>query len=178
MPSRSTTGSARAATALCLGIAALTVLTGCGGPSGDGGDAKDRGTDRSTPPTAPTAPTAPTGTAPAGPTGAPAQEGSWAGLSSAGKPVSLTIRRGKALVIAEARVCQGTATAASGAVSLALKCNDGDTTRASGTARPAKGSNLVVTWYGGTRDTLVKAAESDIPAELPTALPDSLPAAG
>ncbi|MEU0272333.1 hypothetical protein [Streptomyces sp. NPDC006307] len=89
-----------------------------------------------------------------------------------GKAVNLTIKKGHAVVLAESRLCQGFAKdAGQGVVSLTVKCRDGGTERASGTAREAAGGKLVVTWDSGTTDTLTKATVGE---NVPTSLP-SLP---
>ncbi|MFF8291289.1 hypothetical protein ACF068_18950 [Streptomyces sp. NPDC016309] len=100
------------------------------------------------------------------PAGAGEADGSWVGLT-AGKPVSVTIKKGYALVLADAQVCQGTARPApatgapatpgtSGTVTLTLTCGTGYTARTEGSARTDAGK-VVVTWAGGVKDTLAKA---------------------
>jgi hypothetical protein len=75
-----------------------------------------------------------------------------------GKPVSVTVKKGHALVLAEAHVCQGTARGTA-PVTLTLTCDDGYTARTEGTASTERGK-LVVTWADGTRDTLTEATAS------------------
>ncbi|QGV79307.1 hypothetical protein [Streptomyces ficellus] len=141
------------------GLTALLVLAGCGGgPAGDGGrDATGAPAAGATagghPPASPAPSPTPTPSAP--PVTAGAVEGSWVGLTD-GRPVSLTVKKGHALVLADAHVCQGTARG-TGPVTLSLTCDDGYTTRTKGTAATTR-DTLVVTWSGGTKDTLAKAA--------------------
>ncbi|MEU7283025.1 hypothetical protein AB0A69_30230 [Streptomyces sp. NPDC045431] len=146
------------------GCAAALALTGCGG----GADTDDgRGKTDGRAATVPPSPAA----SPATPPPAPALEGAWLGVTD-GKAVNLTVKKGHVVVLAESRLCQGSARdAGPGAVSLTVKCRDGDTGRARGTAREAGGGKLVVTWESGTTDTLTKAPTGE---NVPTSLP-SLP---
>ncbi|RST12042.1 hypothetical protein EF905_23520 [Streptomyces sp. WAC05374] len=84
-----------------------------------------------------------------------------------GKPVSLTVGKGHALVLAEGHFCKGTARG-SDPMTLTLACDGGYTARTEGSARAegearAEGSarageaKLVVTWSGGAKDTLTAA---------------------
>ncbi|MER7111114.1 hypothetical protein [Streptomyces sp. NPDC000229] len=128
------------------GVTAVLALAGCGGgrdqrPSGGPGEA---GTPLSSPTPSPTASPVTSGEA----------EGSWVGLTD-GKPVSVTISKGHAVALADAHVCQGTARGTN-PVTLTLTCGDGYTARTEGSARTDKGK-LVVTWTGGTKDTLRRA---------------------
>ncbi|WP_344432006.1 hypothetical protein [Streptomyces lavendulocolor] len=146
------------------GAAVLLALAGCGG--GPGGDVP-RPAGGATPARAatPAAPPSPSSTsssstspyASAPPAAAGPADGSWVGLTG-GKPVSVTVKKGHALVLAEAHVCQGTARGTA-PVTLTLTCDDGYTTRTEGTASTERGK-LVVTWADGTKDTLTKATAS------------------
>ncbi|WP_336323397.1 hypothetical protein [Streptomyces lavendofoliae] len=139
------------------GAAAALALAGCGGgPDQRRGDDTAGGRPADGPPpspaAAPAASPSPSPSVPPATTGA--ADGSWVGLTG-GKPVSVTVKKGHALVLAEAHVCQGTARG-TGTVALTLTCDDGYTTRTEGSARTQKGA-LVVTWTGGIRDTLTRA---------------------
>nr|BAV57478.1 membrane protein [Streptomyces sp. SANK 60404] len=140
------------------GITAALALAGCGG----GRDQRlvdDRGKDTG-PVSSPTSGGArtpvssPTPSPAASPVTSGEAEGSWVGLTD-GKPVSVTIKKGHALVLAEAHVCQGTAHGTD-TVTLSLTCDDGYTARTEGSARADK-AKLAVTWAGGAKDTLTKA---------------------
>ncbi|WP_324615799.1 hypothetical protein [Streptomyces sp. NRRL S-118] len=160
------------------GLAAALALTGCGGGGSDdkGGDpGKDKGgPDTGGAATAGPSPGSGTdsGTGSGSGAGTPAEvEGAWLGRTD-GKAVNLTIKKGHAVVLADSRVCQGTAKGADGGkVVLALKCHDGSTDRASGSAETSDGRKIVVTWDSGKKDTLAK---SPLGEDLPTSLP-SLP---
>ncbi|MGA4865846.1 hypothetical protein ACPB9J_24725 [Streptomyces lavendulocolor] len=141
------------------GAAVLLALTGCGG----GAAPRPAGGATPSPAATPAAPPAPSSTssstspyASAPPAAGPA-DGSWVGLTG-GKPVSVTVKKGHALVLAEAHVCQGTARGTA-PVTLTLTCDDGYTARTEGTASTERGK-LVVTWADGTKDTLTKATAS------------------
>ncbi|MEU0658999.1 hypothetical protein [Streptomyces lavendulocolor] len=142
--------------------AVLLALTGCGG--GPGG-AAPRPAGGATPspaatPAAPPLPSSSSSTSPYAsvpPAAAGPADGSWVGLTG-GKPVSVTVKKGHALVLAEAHVCQGTARGTA-PVTLTLTCDDGYTARTKGTASTERGK-LVVTWADGTKDTLTKATAS------------------
>jgi hypothetical protein len=168
------------------GLAAALALTGCGGSGGDdkGGDP---GKDKAGRPTGGAATATPSpGADPdsgadsgadsgsglgSGASTPAAVEGAWLGMTD-GKAVNLTIKKGHAVVLADSRVCQGAAKGADGnKVVLALKCHDGSTDRASGSAETSDGRKIVVTWDSGKKDTLAK---SPLGEDLPTSLP-SLP---
>lgn len=170
------------------GLAAALALTGCGGGGADdkGGDP---GKDKAGRPTGGAATATPSpgadpdsgadsgadsGSGSGSDSGAStpaAVEGAWLGMTD-GKAVNLTIKKGHAVVLADSRVCQGAAKGADGnKVVLALKCHDGSTDRASGSAETSDGRKIVVTWDSGKKDTLAK---SPLGEDLPTSLP-SLP---
>ncbi|MFF8831712.1 hypothetical protein [Streptomyces sp. NPDC015131] len=130
--------TAATAAALCLALA------GCGG-----------GQVRPEADPTPTATRAPSPSASPAPPAAGAADGSWVGLTG-GRPVSLTVEKGHAAVLAEAHVCQGTTAQGTAVVTLDLTCDDGYTARTRGSARAEKGK-LVVTWAGGAKDTLTRA---------------------
>ncbi|MGN5635185.1 hypothetical protein [Streptomyces sp. AC154] len=86
--------------------------------------------------------------------GLKALEGAWAGQTD-GKAVVLSVAHGKAVVVADSHVCSGSAKGTD-KVQLALKCADGDTDRTAGTVESNDGKVLVVSWDGGTKDSLGK----------------------
>ncbi|ORT59052.1 hypothetical protein [Streptomyces sp. CB03238] len=139
----------RAGIVAAAGTAAVLALAGCGG-----GRDQQRGDDPGDGGKLVTSPTASPSASPSPAAGA-AFEGSWVGLTD-GKPVSLTIKKGHALVLAEAHVCQGTAQGTD-TVTLTLTCDDGYTARTKGSADADK-EKLVVSWSAGVKDTLTKAA--------------------
>ncbi|MEE1756753.1 hypothetical protein [Streptomyces sp. SP18CS02] len=153
------------------GLVTALALTGCGGDrSEDTGQEKDAGGASAAPAPAGSAGGPATGPGPAAGGGTLAEaEGSWTGVTD-GKPVSLTIKKGQALVIADAHVCRGQAKEAA-TVTLHLTCNDGDTDRTTGTVESSDASTLVVSWGTGRKDTLTKAAPAGIPSSLPSLPP-------
>ncbi|MGI5481496.1 hypothetical protein [Streptomyces lavendofoliae] len=139
------------------GAAAALALAGCGGDTGGTAGGRPAGGHPPSPAAAPAAAPSPSPSPSVPPATAGAADGSWVGLTD-GKPVSVTVKKGHALVLAEAHVCQGTARGTD-TVALTLTCDDGYTARTEGSARAQKGA-LVVTWRGGTRDTLTRAGTS------------------
>ncbi|MFE3328267.1 hypothetical protein [Streptomyces sp. NPDC059176] len=146
------------------GLAAVLALTGCSSDKGDGAG-KDKG--------ASAAPTAGGGEAGADAGRVRDIEGSWVG-TSASKPIALSVKSGKALLVVEQRVCNGELTEMDDKPMLALKCSDGNKDRAMGAIESNDGSTLVISWDGGTKDTLKKTE----PGALPPGLPTDLPTAG
>lgn len=142
----------RTGAVVATGLLTALALTGCGSdndkpdadkgsgstatPAPDGGDGSSTGGDA-----------APTG-------GLKALEGAWAGQTG-GKAVVLSVASGKAVVVADSHVCSGNAKGAD-KVTLQLKCADGDTDRTSGTVESNDGKTVVVSWDGGTKDSLGK----------------------
>ncbi|MFD4940999.1 hypothetical protein ACFWNT_00295 [Streptomyces sp. NPDC058409] len=96
---------------------------------------------------------------------AAALEGGWAGKTD-GKAVVLSVASGKAVLVTEQRACTGTVKDM-GKVMLALKCADGDTDRTMGSIVSNDGKTVVVSWDGGTKDTLAKTEPGAIPSGLP-----------
>ncbi|WP_405686759.1 hypothetical protein [Streptomyces sp. NBC_00057] len=96
---------------------------------------------------------------------AAALEGGWAGKTD-GKAVVLSVASGKAVLVTEQRACTGTVKDM-GKVMLALKCADGDTDRTIGSIVSNDGKTVVVSWDGGTKDTLAKTDPGAIPSGLP-----------
>ncbi|MEU2428939.1 hypothetical protein ABZ611_05350 [Streptomyces sp. NPDC007861] len=102
-------------------------------------------------------------------------EGTWAGLSDS-KVIALSVKDDQATLVAGQHVCNGTVQRA-GAVTLALKCADGDTERTSGTVDSNNGAKVVVSWATGPKDTLTKTEPGgftlDVPTQAPTTGPTS-----
>ncbi|MFE4328114.1 hypothetical protein ACFRQM_01355 [Streptomyces sp. NPDC056831] len=96
---------------------------------------------------------------------AAALEGGWAGKTD-GKTVVLSVASGKAVLVTEQRACTGTVKD-TGKVMLALKCADGDTDRTMGSIESNDGRTVVVSWEGGTKDTLAKTEPGAIPSGMP-----------
>ncbi|AXE78667.1 hypothetical protein [Streptomyces atratus] len=96
---------------------------------------------------------------------AAALEGGWAGKTD-GKAVVLSVASGKAVLVTEQRACTGTVKDR-GKVMLVLKCADGDTDRTTGSIESNDGKTVVVSWDGGTKDTLAKTEPGAIPSGLP-----------
>ncbi|MEE1797959.1 hypothetical protein ACIQVO_29730 [Streptomyces sp. NPDC101062] len=154
------------ATAAGLVVALSLALTGCGSDSGSGDAGKDTGA------------TAPSGDASGSGAGSGADaasvEGTWAGLTD-GKSVALAVSSGKVALVAAEHVCQGAVEDMSGEPMLTLKCGDGNTERTMGSIESNDGKTLVISWTGGTKDTLKKTAADSLPTGLPTDLPTGLP---
>ncbi|MET9803349.1 hypothetical protein [Streptomyces sp. NPDC006368] len=153
-----------------VGCLTALALAGCGGGgddnrSGGAGREKDKGG-------AVTATPSPATPEPAdGATAADDVEGAWLGITD-GKAVNLTIKKGHAVVLAESRLCQGSARSARpGRVTLGVKCQDGNTDRATGSAVTSDGRKIVVTWDSGKKDTLTKSPLSAVPSSLPSLPP-------
>ncbi|MEV0783502.1 hypothetical protein AB0I52_11105 [Streptomyces sp. NPDC050423] len=142
----------RTGAVVATGLLTALALTGCGGDGDKGGT--DKGSGSATPP-APVGSGSATGGGESASTGGlKALEGAWAGLSD-DKAVVLSVASGKAVVIADSHVCSGSAKG-SDKVTLELKCTDGDTGRTAGAVESNDGKTLVVSWDGGTKDTLGK----------------------
>ncbi|MEW1691897.1 hypothetical protein ACIQOF_35320 [Streptomyces sp. NPDC091265] len=145
----------RTGAVVATGLLTALALTGCGS-DGDKGSA-DKGSASGSAP-------APAGSDDSGSgagdgesgssAGLKALEGAWAGQTD-GKAVVLSVASGKAVVVADSHVCSGTAKGA-GKVTLELKCADGDTARTAGAVESNNGKTVVVSWDGGTKDTLGK----------------------
>ncbi|MFI7239773.1 hypothetical protein [Streptomyces cyaneofuscatus] len=105
-------------------------------------------------------------------TDAAALEGTWVGLTD-GKNVTVSITAGKVALVADQAVCQGDVKDM-GEVMLALKCTGGADDRTMGAIESNDGKKLVLSWDGGVKDTLTKAASGKLPTDLPS-LPSDLP---
>lgn len=142
---------ARSGALLATGLLAALALTGC---SSDGPDIDE---DRGSPHTDAPAPGGSEDSASGGSSAAgdlKALEGAWAGQTD-GKAVVLSVAAGKAVVVADAHVCTGSAKDM-GKPMLELTCADGDTARTMGTIESNDGKKVVVSWDAGTEDTLAK----------------------
>ncbi|MFE4173434.1 hypothetical protein ACFRR7_15510 [Streptomyces sp. NPDC056909] len=165
------------ATAGLVTALALT-LTGCGGDSG-GDSAKDKGGADAPSATADGSVSAPdpatdsSTDAGAGGDAASAVEGTWAGLTD-GKAVALSVKAGKAALVADSHVCQGSVEDM-GEPMLSLTCADGNTDRTMGSIESNDGKTLVVSWDKGKKDTLAKTDSGALPEGLPEDLPTDLP---
>nr|WP_203687023.1 hypothetical protein [Streptomyces sp. SID14515] len=111
-----------------------------------------------------------------GGTDAAALEGTWVGLTD-GKNVTVSVAARKVALVADQSVCQGDVKDMGGEPMLALKCTGGSTDRTMGAIDSVDGSKLVVSWDGGTKDTLTKADPGKLPSGMPSlpSIPD-LPA--
>ncbi|MEU9202387.1 hypothetical protein [Streptomyces sp. NPDC048332] len=163
----------RTGVVLATGLLTALALTGCGS------DGDKEGADRSSGSTATPAPAGSTGGDDSGSGaddatgGVKALEGAWAGQTD-GKAVVLSVASGKAVVVADSHVCSGTAKDTDKPV-LSLKCADGDTARTAGAVESNDGRTVVVTWDGGTKDTLAKTDADSLEGlpDLPTPDPRS-----
>ncbi|MFJ1593647.1 hypothetical protein ACIOD0_25875 [Kitasatospora albolonga] len=97
---------------------------------------------------------------------AAALEGTWVGLTD-GKNVTVSITARKVVVVAEQAVCHGDVKDM-GEVMLAVKCPGGAADRTMGAIESNDGKKLVVSWDGGTKDTLSKADPGNLPSGMPT----------
>lgn len=171
----------RTGAVVATGLLTALALTGCGGSSGSGsgsgGGSDQEGADKSS-----SATPAPSGSAgdesgsgsgsgsgaDSATGGLKALEGAWAGQTD-GKAVVLSVKSGKAVVVADSHVCSGTAKDM-GKPMLALTCADGDTGRTMGAIESNDGKTLVVSWEGGAKDTLAKTDADSLEGlpDLPT----------
>ncbi|WP_329034739.1 hypothetical protein OIE71_19205 [Streptomyces sp. NBC_01725] len=152
---------------VAAGVVVALTLTGCGG--GDSGDdsAKDKGARTS----APGEPDAGGGeSTPADEASADSLEGTWAGTTE-GKAVALSVKEGKAALIADEHICQGDVEEMGGEPMLSLKCADGNTERTMGSIDSNDGKTLVLSWEGGAKDSLAKTEPGKLPGGLPTDIP-------
>lgn len=147
------------------GLVVALTLTGCGGSdSGDDSSSKDKGS--STP--APSEPDTGDGeSTPADGASAGGLEGTWAGTTG-GKAVALSVKEGKAALIADEHICQGDIEDMGGEPMLSLKCADGNTDRTMGSIDSNDGKTLVLSWEGGAKDRLAKTEPGKLPGGLPT----------
>lgn len=145
----------RTGAVVATGLLAALALTGCGSDNDkpDSDSAKGSGSASAPAPDHSDGSSAGggDGTSADGPT---ALEGAWAGQTD-GKAVVLSVAHGKAVVVADSHVCSGSAKGTD-KVTLALTCADGDTDRTAGTVESNDGRTVVVSWDGGTKDSLGK----------------------
>lgn len=146
--------------AAAAGLAAALALTGCG--SGDSGGDEGK------------TPASPTASAEAGGEAQQPEdvEGTWAGVTDS-KPVVLSVKNGKAALLADGHACTGAVEDHDGSPMLSLKCADGNTDRTMGAIESNDGTTLVVSWDAGAKDTLKKSDGATLPDGLPTELPAS-----
>ncbi|MET9554236.1 hypothetical protein [Streptomyces sp. NPDC006645] len=149
------------------GLVVALTLGGCGGS--DSGD--DSGKDKGSSAPAPSESEAGDGesTPDSGAT-ADSLEGTWAGMTE-GKAVALSVKEGKAALIADEHICQGDVQEMGGEPMLSLKCADGNTDRTMGSIDSNDGKKLVLSWEGGTKDSLAKTDPGKLPGGLPTGVP-------
>ncbi|WP_326660582.1 hypothetical protein [Streptomyces sp. NBC_00385] len=157
----------RTGAVLATGLLTVLALTGCSS------DSDKESADRSSGSTATPAPAGSAGDDATSGTddatgGLKALEGAWAGQTD-GKAVVLSVASGKAVVVADSHVCSGTAKDM-GKPMLALTCADGDTDRTMGAIESNDGKTVVVSWDGGTKDTLAKTDADSLEGlpDLPT----------
>jgi hypothetical protein len=151
---------------VAAGLAAALVLTGCGN-GGNAGNGDDKsGAARTAPPGGAAAP-GPASSSPSGPGGQAGSgfEGTWSGLTD-GRTVALSVRNGRAALVADQHVCQGSVQDM-GVPMLTLTCTDGNTERSMGAIESNDGTTLVISW-GSKKDSLTKAAAGDLPTSIPT----------
>lgn len=142
----------RTGAVVATGLLTALALTGCGSDN-DKPDA-DKGSGSTAAPAPAGSDSSSTGGDAASTGGLEALEGAWAGQTD-GKAVVLSVASGKAVVVADSHVCSGNAKSAD-KVTLQLKCADGDADRTSGTVESNDGKTVVVSWDGGTKDSLGK----------------------
>jgi hypothetical protein len=152
-------------------LAAALLLTGCSSdgdqpkaPQSTASTGSDAGSDAGSASSAP----------PAEDAGAGDVSGTWT-ATTGGKSVFLTVQDDMAGVLGE-QMCTGRVVR-QGAVTLDLKCPNGNTDRAKGTVTTgADGKTLTVKWEGsGIEDRFTKGAEGALPSGVPTDLPSGLP---
>lgn len=149
---------------VAAGLVVALTLTGCGGSDSGDDSAKDKGTG--TP--APSEPDAGGGEpTPADGASADGLEGTWAGMTQ-GKAVALSVKEGKAALIADEHICQGAVEEMGGEPMLSLKCADGNTDRTMGSIDSNDGKTLVLSWEGGAKDSLSRTEPGELPGGLPT----------
>ncbi|MFI6652821.1 hypothetical protein ACIBI8_35095 [Streptomyces sp. NPDC050529] len=155
----------RTATVVATGLLAALALTGCSSDSDKDGADKAAGSSATPAPAG-----SDSGSGADGATGGlKALEGAWAGQTD-GKAVVLSVASGKAVIVAESHVCSGTAKDMGNKPMLALTCADGDTDRTMGAIESNDGKTVVVSWDGGTKDTLAKTDADSLEGlpDLPT----------
>ncbi|MFE6983983.1 hypothetical protein [Streptomyces griseus] len=160
------TSSLRTGAVVVAALAASLALTACGSDDDAG---KDSGADSAASAT-PGGGDDNSGESGGGGTDAAALEGTWVGLTD-GKNVTVSVAARKVALVADQSVCQGDVKDMGGEPMLALTCTGGSTDRTMGAIDSVDGSKLVVSWDGGTKDTLTKAEPGKLPSGMPS-LPD------
>jgi hypothetical protein len=155
-------------TAMTTGVTAAAIaLAGCSGDIGTTGSAEGTNPSAAAAPSgSPAGGSAPVSRAPGAADTAKRIEGTWAGLT-AGKTVALTVKNGKAALVADRHVCQGSVEFM-GEPMLAMTCADGSTDRVMGAIVSNDGTHLVISWGATIKDSLTKADAGKLPASLPT----------
>ncbi|MER5278810.1 hypothetical protein ABT025_24080 [Streptomyces sp. NPDC002809] len=156
----------RTGAVVATGLLTALALTGCSSDSDKDGADKASGSTATPPPAGSSDPGSGADEATGG---LKALEGAWAGQTD-GKAVVLSVASGKAVVVADSHVCSGTAKDMGNKPMLALTCADGDTGRTMGAIESNDGKTVVVSWDGGTKDTLAKTDADSLEGlpDLPT----------
>ncbi|MFI2209925.1 hypothetical protein [Streptomyces sp. NPDC020141] len=153
-------------TAAGLAAAAALALTGCGdGGEKDKGDDKAGHGDHKEEPKEKPEEKDESATAPPKKVSPADVEGEWMGRTD-GKTVTIGVRNGAVVLLAEGDSCTGKV-ADHGSQMLDLKCVGGGGQRTMGTIESADGKTLVVSWGKGKKDTLTKA-DLGLPTKLPS----------
>ncbi|MEU9093699.1 hypothetical protein [Streptomyces sp. NPDC048428] len=158
----------RTGAVVATGLLTALALTGCSSDSDTDGADKSSGS-AATPAPVGSGSSDPGSGADGATGGLKALEGAWAGQTD-GKAVVLSVASGKAVVVADSHVCSGTAKDMGNKPMLALTCADGDTGRTMGAIESNDGKTVVVSWDGGTKDTLAKTDADSLEGlpDLPT----------
>jgi hypothetical protein len=146
-------------------IAVAIALTGCGDVSGTGSAESTNRGGAATPSSSPAGGSAPVSGLPGAADTAKRIEGTWAGLT-AGKTVALSVKNGKAALVADEHVCQGSVEFM-GEAMLAMTCADGSTDRVMGAIESTDGTHLVISWGATIKDSLTKTDAGKLPSSLP-----------
>lgn len=157
----------RTGAVVATGLLTVLALTGCSSDSDTDGADRSSGSAATPAPAGSAGDDASSGADDAT-GGLKALEGAWAGQTD-GKAVVLSVASGKAVVVADSHVCSGTAKDM-GKPMLALTCADGNTDRTMGAIESNDGKTVVVSWDGGTKDTLAKTDADSLEGlpDLPT----------
>ncbi|MEW1721736.1 hypothetical protein [Streptomyces sp. NPDC093109] len=164
-----TGGAAAGAVALALALAA------CGGSGDDSGDSgKDKAGASASGGTGGSGSGSSSGSGSG--SDAASVDGSWAAITD-GKPVAMSVKDAQITLAVEGHACTGAVKEMSGTSMLSLVCADGYKDRTMGTIESNDGTNLVVAWSGGPKDTFMNADKGALPSGLPTELPEGFPTA-
>ncbi|MFI1227072.1 MULTISPECIES: hypothetical protein [unclassified Streptomyces] len=155
----------RTGAVVVAGLAVSLALTACGSDEDGGKDSAPDSTAGATPGGG-----GDEGSGESAGTDAAALEGTWVGLTD-GKNVTVSVAARKVALVADQSVCQGDVKDMGGEPMLALKCTGGGTDRTMGAIESNDGTELVLSWDGGVKDTLTKADPGKLPTGMPS-LPD------